>query len=148
MTRTSWRGWTILVAVATAAAASLGTGGATNEAEEAAARGSVTYRVYCASCHGRSAKGDGKLASSLRVKPADLTQIARRNDGVFDAAKVAAYVDGREEVAAHGERDMPVWGVVFGEGGDNPEADAKAKLADLVAYLKTLQAPAEKKGGS
>ena len=108
---------------------------ATGGDDEAAARGAVTYRVYCASCHGASAHGDGKLAKSLTTKPADLTTLARKNGGVFPAARVREVIDGREEVAQHGDRDMPVWGASL-------EA---AKIDDLVAYIASIQAPAEKK---
>ena len=36
-----------------------------------------TFRLYCASCHGTSGKGDGPLASSMKIPPADLTQIGK-----------------------------------------------------------------------
>jgi len=115
--------------------------------EDAAARGAVTYRVYCASCHGAAAHGDGKLAKSLDPKPADLTALARKNDdGVFPAERVREVIDGRKEIAEHGDRDMPVWGQSFQrEGKGDQEKAVAAKLDDLVAYLASIQAPAEKK---
>ena len=124
----------------------LGIGSAAEPDREEAARGAVMYRVYCSNCHGRGGKGDGKLATALRRPPADLTLIARRNGGVFDRAKVQETIDGRREVTEHGERDMPVWGLSFQREGDEEgrEEAVQAKLADLVAYLETLQAPAEK----
>ena len=125
----------------------LGIGSAAEPDREEAARGAVMYRVYCSNCHGRGGKGDGKLAASLVTAPADLTQIARQNGGVFDPQKVHAAIDGREEVAAHGERDMPVWGLSFRhpEGEADQEAAIRARLEDLVAFLATIQAPPEKK---
>jgi mono/diheme cytochrome c family protein len=127
--------------------ATLGIGLAAEPDRETAARGSVMYRVYCSNCHGRAGKGDGKLATSLVTAPADLTQLARNNGGVFDADQVYAAIDGREEVAAHGERDMPVWGLSFRhpEAEDDQEPAIRARLEDLVAFLATIQAPAEKK---
>jgi mono/diheme cytochrome c family protein len=108
--------------------------------EEAAARGAVTYRVYCASCHGAGAHGDGKLAKSLDPKPADLTQLAKRNDGVFPAERAREVIDGRKEVAEHGDRDMPVWGQSFQqEGKGDQEKAIAAKVDDLVAYLASIQ---------
>jgi mono/diheme cytochrome c family protein len=109
-------------------------------------RGAVTYRVFCSVCHGRSGRGDGALAESLRQPPADLTRLASRNGGVFDAEKVRQSIDGRDEVIPHGDSDMPVWGVAFQQGTDleSPdgkvtEEEARARIADLVAYLATLQ---------
>ena len=139
-------GQAVLAMTAVGLFASLDTGAAAAPQAEAAARGGVTYRVYCSNCHGRGGKGDGKLATALRRPPADLTLIARRNSGVFDRAKVQEAIDGRREVTEHGERDMPVWGLSFQREGNEEEREeaVQAKLADLVAYLETLQAPAEK----
>ena len=35
--------------------------------------------------------------------------------GGFDEAKVTAVIDGQLLVAAHGPREMPVWGIIFDE---------------------------------
>jgi integrase len=44
---------------------------------------------YCASCHGRSGKGDGPTASALKIPPpANLTTIAARNRGQCPDIKV------------------------------------------------------------
>jgi hypothetical protein len=50
-------------------------------------------------------------------------------------------------VATHGERDMPVWGLSFRypEAQEDQEVAIRARLEDLVAFLATIQAPAEKK---
>ena len=132
-------------AVALAALLAAVAAGGAEPAEQAAARGAGLYRVYCSNCHGRGGKGDGKLASALVHAPADLTRIAQRNGGVFDAEKVYSFVDGREEVAAHGEREMPVWGLSFRypESEQVQDPAVRARLEDLVAYLATLQEPAK-----
>jgi len=49
----------------------------------------------------------------MRVTVPNLRTLATRNDGAFPAEAVRAYIDGRESVAAHGDRQMPVWGDVF-----------------------------------
>ena len=70
-------------------------------------------RVYvnrCAVCHGVSGKGDGPLATQLKAHVADLTQIQKNNRGVFPFDRLYRVIDGREAVAAHGPREMPVWG--------------------------------------
>lgn len=100
--------------------------------------GREVFRLYCASCHGTSAKGDGPVASSLTVRPADLTQIARRNAGKFDAAQVARTIDGRSPVKGHGGGDMPVWGDAFQRSND--PAAVNQRIQDLTAFLESIQA--------
>jgi len=104
-------------------------------------KGNGLYRVYCSSCHGATGKGDGKLANLLTVKPSDLTTIAKRSGGKFDGDKVQSYVDGREEVRAHGDADMPVWGLSFQDPNraEPQESEVKVRLRALVAYLETIQ---------
>ena len=45
--------------------------------------GRDSFEFYCASCHGTRGKGDGPIASALKVAPSDLTSLARRNRGAF-----------------------------------------------------------------
>lgn len=103
--------------------------------------GQYFFRTYCASCHGTSGMGDGPLASSMRRRPANLTEIAKRNGGVFPSDLVFRVIDGRQPVRGHGGSDMPVWGDAFRrslEGTD--EASVRQKIQDLVAYLESIQA--------
>ena len=103
--------------------------------------GAYLFRTYCASCHGANAQGDGPLASAMRRKPANLTEILKREGGVFPSAKVFQIIDGRTKVAGHGGPDMPVWGDVFKRAIDGGQADAvKARIEALVAFLETIQA--------
>jgi mono/diheme cytochrome c family protein len=108
--------------------------------------GSDIFSTYCASCHGATAHGNGTVAPFLKIPPADLTQIAKRNKGVFDADKVYRIIDGREVVKPHGKTDkdkseMPVWGDAFMKssttGGD--EQAVRARIQALVNYLESLQ---------
>ena len=106
----------------------------------AALMGSTTFKTFCASCHGKTARGDGPLAEHLRFVPPDLTRIAKRNGGTFDAEKVAKIIDGRQAVKGHGGSDMPVWGDAFlrsREGYD--AAKVKEKIGELVHFLASLQ---------
>ncbi len=65
----------------------------------------------CASCHGVDGKGAGFLTRLFRgVDPGDLTLLAAENGGTFPLDRVFRVIDGRAEVAAHGPRQMPVWG--------------------------------------
>ena len=41
------------------------------------------YVAYCASCHGVDGTGNGPLADTLKVRPADLTVISKKNGGHF-----------------------------------------------------------------
>jgi mono/diheme cytochrome c family protein len=102
--------------------------------------GEATFKTYCGSCHGKSAKGDGPLAEALRYRPADLTTIAKRSGGRFDAEKVHRIIDGRDFVKGHGGTDMPVWGDAFkhsGEGFD--EKAVKERIQAIVDYLSSVQ---------
>lgn len=107
--------------------------------------GLTEYEVACMPCHGVNGRGDGPKAASLAKPPADLTQIARANGGRYPKAKVAEIIDGRDQVAAHGPRDMPVWGERYrkpaerGEAVRRIDARARAQIDALVDYLEQLQ---------
>ncbi len=105
------------------------------------ARGATLYRIHCASCHGSKGAGDGPVASALRTKPTDLTSLAQRAGGKFPEEKVHSTIDGRTAVAAHGARDMPVWGLSFAEPGrDAPREDEiQAEIRALVRYVASIQ---------
>ena len=45
----------------------------------------------------------------LKTPSADLTMLAKRNDGVFPIAAVNEIIDGRTLIAAHGNSEMPIW---------------------------------------
>ncbi len=100
--------------------------------------GQDLFRFYCATCHGRDAKGDGPTASALRTTPADLRVLARRNDGRFPRELVADYLAGRAAVPGHGSAEMPVWGPIF-RGLDGSDTRAVVRIDNLVAYLESLQ---------
>ena len=79
------------------------------------------YVRYCASCHGMDALGRGPVAGELKKPPTDLTRIAARHKGRFRDAEIAAYIDGRADVPAHGTREMP-----SGASGSRPSTDPTA----------------------
>jgi hypothetical protein len=84
------------------------------------------------------------MADSLRVRPPDLTLIARRSGGRFPADVVRRIVDGRSPVKGHGGPEMPVWGDAFRSSSD-AYSDAKVaeKIGALVEYLRSIQADAK-----
>ncbi len=102
--------------------------------------GGEVFRTYCASCHGTTARGDGPLASAMNRKPANLTEIAKRNGGQFPTELVFKVIDGRQAVRGHGGPDMPVWGDVFTRSRDAGDAErVKAVIQSLVDYLGSIQ---------
>jgi mono/diheme cytochrome c family protein len=99
--------------------------------------GTEMYRTWCASCHGAQGKGDGPAAAALKKPPADLTRLAKRNGGKFPTEKVRDYIDGTKAVAAHGSREMPVWGSFFRRTED--ERSVTYRVVTLATYVESLQ---------
>jgi len=112
--------------------------------EEIAQAGKPAYEQNCAVCHGLSGKGDGGAASILKVKPADLTQLSKNNNGDFPFWRVYRIIDGREEVIrGHGSREMPIWGralrVTAGGGNTAEDSTVRGKILELIYYLQSIQ---------
>lgn len=101
--------------------------------------GRAFYIQFCGACHGKEGKGDGPTGTVLRVPPPDLTRIAARRGGRFPEEELRAFIDGRQALAAHGSRDMPVWGEVLRGGAEDAEGAARSRIALIVAYLRTIQ---------
>jgi mono/diheme cytochrome c family protein len=107
--------------------------------QTSSASGEGMYTSYCAVCHGTDGKGDGPAASALKVPPADLTTLSKNNGGKFPSLKVASNIRGDETVAAHGSKDMPVWGSVFLLISEGHEGEVQQRIANLSQYLESLQ---------
>ena len=105
------------------------------------AHGRALYLRYCASCHGINGEGNGPLASSLTTPPANLRRLDERYGNPLPEDQVARDIDGRVAVKAHGPRDMPVWGTRFYYESRGDERRAQQWIADLVAYLQSIQEP-------
>jgi len=103
------------------------------------ASGQEMFNNYCAVCHGKDAKGSGPAASALKKSPADLTTLATRNSGKFPDLKVARYIEGLDQVDAHGTRDMPMWGEMFRSIDKSNSSITQMRVSNLVAYVKSLQ---------
>ncbi len=97
------------------------------------------YRAYCASCHGVQGKGDGPAAPALKQRPADLTTLAKQSGGKFPAVRVFQSVEGDAAIAAHGSREMPVWGTALRRAGADNEAALKLRVRNLVRYIESIQ---------
>jgi hypothetical protein len=92
------------------------------------------------------------------VPPSDLTVLSKNNGGIFPFNSVYEIIDGRKAVAAHGTREMPVWGDryspdVFGElnvwprinpseirPSIDPEAIVRLRILAVIDYLNRIQA--------
>lgn len=99
--------------------------------------GKTEYQSSCAACHGSGAKGDGPVGKALKTAPADLTVLAKNNNGVFPYDEVYQMIDGRNTtIISHGTREMPVWGYRFGP----PQAfRLKNRILAVIDYLKSIQ---------
>jgi mono/diheme cytochrome c family protein len=102
--------------------------------------GQAMFKEYCAVCHGEAGRGDGPAANALKKRPADLTQLARKNNGSFPELHVIGFVTGADVVAAHGTRDMPIWGDLFKSLDPNTAEVARLRVNNLMEYIKALQA--------
>ena len=109
--------------------------------------GKREYESNCIACHGKDLKG-GAYVNFLKVTPPDLSQLSRKNGGVFPFDRVYGSIDGRQDVKGHGSRDMPIWGKDYQvKAGEyyvdmnyDPEAFIRARIFALIDYLNRMQA--------
>jgi mono/diheme cytochrome c family protein len=115
---------------------------AARAAEPAADPGRAMHLRYCSACHGPAGKGDGIAGSFMTPKPADLTQIAAKHDGTFPFQAVMAYIDGTNDVRAHGDPTMPVWGETFRAASAwdmGRRVEVQGKLMLITDYVGSIQ---------
>lgn len=132
----SWLGVAVCLGFATAAMAESDT--------DEFALGRQEYLASCAACHGEAADGNGSIATMFKTRVPNLTQIAKKNDGVFPLLKVIHIVDGRTGLRGHGN-PMPVFGQRYSIGARDlagtygAEVIVRARVLDLVLYLQSIQ---------
>ncbi len=112
-------------------------------------QGKVEYDTNCAVCHGPAAKGDGPLNGLLRASATDLTQLARKNQGILPINRMYEVIAG-QGVPSHGSRDMPIWGHTYrvedaqryheAHGNYDAAALVRARILLLIEYINRLQA--------
>ena len=111
-------------------------------------RGKYEYETHCAVCHGSSGKGDGVYAELLKAGTivANLTELSKKNGGVFPSERVYEAIETGKGVTAHGPKEMPVWGpryrIEAGQGfyDDYTEAYVRTRILALTDYIYRLQA--------
>jgi len=134
------------------AALMMGAGGFASAADKVlkADLGKLEYENSCALCHGKDGKGTGAINDLLKKSPADLTTLAKKNNGVFPFNRIYTVIDGREILSGHGDRDMPAWGNRYSSDSvkaaeyymDVPydaEMYARSRILSLIDYLNRLQ---------
>lgn len=101
--------------------------------------GRVRYEEYCSSCH--PIAQSARSGTSEALGP-DLTRLRERFDWPLPREKLAAFIDGRTEIEAHGPREMPVWGArLYEDYPQTPgtEAARGGTVAIILDYLETIQ---------
>ena len=101
--------------------------------------GKDMYVAYCASCHGQDGTGNGPAAGALKTRPTDLTLLAVKNGGKFPDMHIAEIIKGDKLTAAHGNKEMPVWGPVFLTMGQHDTAQEQLRIRNLTTYLQSIQ---------
>jgi mono/diheme cytochrome c family protein len=110
--------------------------------------GKREYDSNCATCHGLDGKGSGPYVEFLKKSPPDLRTLAKRNGGVLPVSRLYEVIDGRQEVKAHGPRDMPIWGADYrAKAGEyayfdppvDPEVFVRGRVLALIDYISRLQ---------
>ena len=93
--------------------------------------GQQIFERYCAACHGVGGEGNGFVSPLFKVAPPSLIRLAMSNGGAFPRERVRDVIVGKQNMAAHGERRMPVWG---------KELPPNSKeMSRLLNYLESVQ---------
>ena len=100
--------------------------------------GKDLYVAYCASCHGIGGHGNGPAAAAMKGPMADLTTIAKRNNGFPREELEKMILGGKGSRAAHGSEEMPVWGPVFRKV-ENDRDMGLVRVRRLILYVESIQ---------
>ncbi len=110
--------------------------------------GKSLFVTSCASCHGIDGRGKGPLSGQLKVAPPDLTVLVKKNSGVFPVRALYEVIDGRKAMAAHGTRNMPVWGDLYAPLQSSnmklshhyiDETVVRTRILAIIDYLNNIQ---------
>lgn len=120
---------------------------AASKEKDKADLGKQEYLNSCAVCHGADGKAQTQAMDILKVAPPNLSQLSKKNGGVFPMARVYETIDGRLDVKSHGTREMPMWGQrysveaapIYDDYSYNAEVSARARILSVIDYLYRLQ---------
>lgn len=114
----------------------------TKESVRVPTPGARLYKQNCALCHGNDGKGNGPPPASSIFKgaPPDLTTLSQRHDGKFPEKYVVEVLRSGVKMLDHGPAEMPVWGKIFSSASPSGQSEIDARIANLTAYLKSIQA--------
>ena len=102
--------------------------------------GATIFQDFCASCHGKDARGKGPMSGRLKQDVPDLTTLSRRNGGKFPAARVKNILmfGGDKPEPAHGSKTMPIWGPIF-HAIEFDQDLGNVRLENVTKYLESIQ---------
>lgn len=101
--------------------------------------GQEEYMAYCAGCHGQDGRGKGRSSAYCTVPPADLTQFAQRNHGIYPAERVCDVLRRGTGHPPRGQGYMPVWEPFLKAMNSDPPGVTEMRIQNLAAYIKILQ---------
>lgn len=109
--------------------------------------GEALFQENCAVCHGAMGAGDGPVAELFAQRPKNLKMLAKENNGAFPFSEVYQSINGRRDITAHGNTEMPIWGDLFMEEalpstfhpGVTAEDIVQGRILGLVYYLQSVQ---------
>ena len=104
-----------------------------------AASGQEMYTAYCAVCHGNDGKGNGLASKALRVPPADLTILARKNGNRYPSDHVRSAIEGDARLPADGAKEMPVWGALFWSMSQGHYSEVQLRISNLNKHIESMQ---------
>ncbi len=104
------------------------------------ADGKAMYASYCTPCHGVDGKGHGKLSSSLKTPPTDISMLSKNHGGVYPKQHVIGVLSHGASVTGHNKPGMPDWGATLGSMDQNDKLSTTLRIHNLSEYLETLQA--------
>ena len=107
------------------------------------APGYLAYQQYCAACHGVRGDGEGAVAPAMEPPPTDLTRLEERYGKPIPKQKLMRLIDGRDPIAGHGTREMPVWGKRLYQDmpSQMPDVRKRGTILAILRYLETIQQP-------
>jgi len=109
--------------------------------------GKSLFKDNCAVCHGMVGAGDGPVADLFAQRPGNLTELSKANNGAFPFSEVYQSINGRRDITAHGNSEMPIWGDLFLQDalpatvhpGVSAEDVVQGRILALTYYLQSIQ---------